>query len=144
MKTQYNEGPGYKRSIATLVLAGLLPLLPVCAAGQEAGEYSLLVQPSICVSYNSDEPCTMAVEVSWKGAPPGDICLRDALLIPLLQCWEDSASGNVALEYASTVDGLYQLVEEASLGVLAEADVKVINRDLRSSRKRRRHVWSIL
>jgi len=143
MNMQYPEGAHYKRSVAALVLAGLL-LLSVRAAAQEGEEYRLSVQPSICVSYNSEEPCTMAVEVRWEGRPPADICLRDALLIPMLQCWEDSARGNVALEYASTVDGLYQLVTEASLGVLAEAEVKVINRDLRSSRKRRRHVWSIL
>ena len=127
-----------------VVLACLLPLLSVRAVAQEGSQYSLSVRPSICVSYNSDEPCTMAVQAEWQSNDPADVCLRDAQVAPPLRCWEDSNSGSAALEYSSTVDGLYQLIEEASLGVLAETEIKVINRDLRSSRKRRRHVWSIL
>lgn len=125
------------------VLACLQPLLPSPAAAQDP-QYSLSVRPSICVSYNSDEPCTMSVEAEWQGNAPADICLREGQIVAPLHCWKDSASGSVELEYSSSVDGLYQLIEEASPGVLAETEIKVINRDLRSSRKRRRHVWSIL
>lgn len=86
----------------------------------------------------------MSMQVSWEGAAAADVCLRDAVLAPMLHCWENSNRGSVAIAYANTIDVRYQLVEETSLGVLAEAEVKVINRDLRDSRKRRRHVWSIL
>lgn len=86
----------------------------------------------------------MSMQVSWEGTAPADICLRDAINTPMLHCWENSNRGSVAIDYANTIDVRYQLVEETSLGVLAEAEIKVINRDLRDSRKRRRHVWSIL
>jgi len=73
-----------------------------------------------------------------------NVCLRDEMLAPVLYCWENASEGTVEVDYANTTDVLYQLIEETTQGVLAEAEVKVINRDLRSSRKRRRHVWSIL
>jgi len=141
---QYPGGAGHTRSVAALALFCLLPLWPGSATAQDDQQYTLSVRPSICVSYNSDEPCTMAVQARWQGSDPADVCLREGQGVPLLQCWEDSDNGSVELEYSSSVDGLYQLIEEASLGVLAETEIKVINRDLRSSRKRRRHVWSIL
>jgi hypothetical protein len=130
-----------------LLLAALpaaLLAFPGKASESDAPEFRLFVRPSICVSYDSEEPCTMSMEVRWEGEAPADVCLRDAEAPPMLHCWQDSARGRVEIDYANTIDVRYQLVEEGSLGVLAEAEVKVINRDLRDSRKRRRHVWSIL
>ncbi len=86
----------------------------------------------------------MAMVVSWEGEGMTNVCLRDEVLTPVLHCWRNASEGTVAVDYANTTDVMYQLIEETTLGVLAEAEVKVINRDLRSSRKRRRHVWSIL
>jgi hypothetical protein len=135
-------------SVPRLALSALTVLLLAAPVGQasedRAPAYKLLVRPSICVSYDSAAPCTMSMQVSWEGDAPADVCLRDAVATPMLHCWQDTRSGSVAVDYANTVDVRYQLVEETSLGVLAEAEVKVINRDLRDSRKRRRHVWSIL
>lgn len=130
--------------LAPLAAAALLLAIPGQASESSAPEYTLLVRPSICVSYDSEAPCTMSMQVSWEGEAPADVCLRDALATPMLHCWQDTDRGSVAIDYANTVDVRYQLVEETSQGVLAEAEVKVINRDLRDSRKRRRHVWSIL
>ncbi len=130
--------------LALATLAALLAIPTGQASEERAPGYTLSVRPSICVSYNSDEPCEMSMQVSWEGAAAADVCLRDAMLTPMLQCWQDTDRGSATIAYANTVDVRYQLVEEVSLGVLAEADVKVINRDLRDSRKRRRHVWSIL
>ena len=134
--------PGH---LAALTLAAFVCAAPAGNASEEdAPDYTLSVRPSICVSYNSEEPCEMSMEVSWEGTVPNDVCIREAMLTPMLRCWENSNGGSVAIDYSNTVDVRYQLVEEDSLGVLAETEVKVINRDLRVSRKRRRHVWSIL
>lgn len=129
---------------ALATLPALLLAFPGKASESDAPEFRLFVRPSICVSYDSEAPCTMSMEVRWEGEAPADVCLRDAVAPPMLHCWQDSESGRVEIDYANTVDVRYQLVEEDSHGVLAEAEVKVINRDLRDSRKRRRHVWSIL
>jgi hypothetical protein len=130
--------------LALAPLAALLAVPTGQASEERAPGFKLSVRPSICVSYNSEEPCEMSMQVSWEGEAAADVCLRDAMLTPMLQCWQDSNRGSATIAYANMVDVRYQLVEETSLGVLAEADVKVINRDLRDSRKRRRHVWSIL
>jgi DUF3019 family protein len=114
------------------------------ASEKTVAPYRLQVRPSICVSYDSTQPCTMTMEVTWKGETAADVCLRGAMLTPMLRCWKNAREGNIALDYSNMSDRVYQLVEEATQGVLAQAQVKVINRDLRSSRKRRRHVWSIL
>lgn len=128
------------------MLAGLMLFgLPKGLASETAPPaFRLMVRPSICVSYDSEQPCRMSMQVSWEGESIADVCLRDAMEEPMLYCWQNSREGTATIDYANTGDVLYQLVEEASLGVLAEAEIKVINRDLRDSRKRRRHVWSIL
>ncbi len=137
--------PPTARLFTAPVFAALLLMVPAGQASEDlAHGYKLYVRPSICVSYDRDVPCTMSMQVSWEGEAPADVCLRDATTTPMLHCWQDSNRGSVAIDYANTVDVRYQLVEETSLGVLAEAEIKVINRDLRDSRKRRRHVWSIL
>ena len=130
--------------LALAALPALLAAFPGKASESDPPGFRLFVRPSICVSYDSEAPCTMSMEVRWEGEAPADVCLRDAIAPPMLHCWQDSSRGRVEIDYANTVDVRYQLVEENSQGVLAEAEVKVINRDLRDSRKRRRHVWSIL
>lgn len=130
--------------LALAAVPTLLLAFPGLASESDAPEFRLYVRPSICVSYDSEAPCTMSMEVRWEGKVEADVCLREAVAPPMLHCWQDSDRGRVEIDYENTVDVRYQLVEEGTLGVLAEAEVKVINRDLRDSRKRRRHVWSIL
>lgn len=131
----------------SFVLAGsLMSGMVLAADSSTAGAYSMQVRPSICVSYNSDEPCTMALRVSWQGPSAAEVCLHELMRDPLLQCWQNSNNGNLDLNFANTGDVQYQLQQGsvATANPVAAADVKVINRDLRNSRKRRRHVWSIL
>ena len=136
------------RCRAALLLAGFfgsILLDPSAALGAtEPDGYVLRVRPSICVSYNSDEPCRMALQLSWQGPARAELCLRELLRDPLLQCWQNSQAGSMDIEFANTVDVSYQLEDGVTNGALADSSVKVINRDLRTSRKRRRHVWSIL
>jgi hypothetical protein len=108
-----------------------------------AAGYALWAQPSICVSYDSSQPCTMALTLRWSAPAAAVVCVREANASVTLHCWEAARSGSVALSYANTQDVTYQLVTHEG-AVLANCRFKVINRDLRSSRSRRRHVWSIL
>ncbi|HWK53579.1 MAG TPA: DUF3019 domain-containing protein [Hyphomicrobiales bacterium] len=112
--------------------------------GAETPGYELDIRPSICVSYDSELPCTMSMEVSWKAPTPSAVCLMEVGEDEPLHCWDAATRGSVELAYASHEDLGYELVMAADGTALASADIKVINRDLRSSRSRRRHVWSIL
>lgn len=111
---------------------------------EEVNSFRLYARPSICVSYDSDALCSMALEVSWESDVHADVCLREQEQDPMLRCWENARQGTMELVYADTQDVRYALVDAVSESLLAETEVVVINRDLRDSRKRRRHVWSIL
>jgi len=111
-------------------------------ASDVAGD-EVRTQHSICVSYDSSQPCTIAMMVSWIAPEERAVCLREADEGEPLHCWDTARSGSIELSYSNTQDVTYQLVAlDGSL--LATTEIKVINRDLRSSRSRRRHVWSIL
>lgn len=125
------------------LLAAACPLLAPAVAAQDE-TFELKVRPSICVSYDSASPCVMSMEVSWAGSRMADVCLREEANEVPLRCWDDAFEGWHEVQYADTTDVHYSLVDANSESVLAETEVVVINRDLRDSRKRRRHVWSIL
>jgi hypothetical protein len=85
----------------------------------------------------------MAMTVSWTAPQDSAVCLREADESEALHCWDAARSGSVELSYSNTEDVTYQLVALDGT-LLATCEIKVINRDMRSSRSRRRHVWSIL
>jgi len=124
----------------------ILGMVLICinASAAEDNHVVLHIRPSICVSYDSEAPCIMTMLISWEAGKALDGCLFETRSDVALQCWTLARSGAKELEYANTVDVVYQLRDQHDNKVLAEGDIAVINRDLRSSRKRRRHVWSIL
>lgn len=131
-------------SIGLVASIGLSGATATAAHAQAAAEFSLQVRPSICVSYDNEAPCRMSMQVSWQATVMTDVCLLQAGREDVLACWDNAREGSTEVQYADTNDVQYRLVDAKSRDLLAEADVVVINRDLRSSRKRRRHVWSIL
>lgn len=130
-------------SLSALVFALLAFTADVCAA-QPAFDYELNIRPSICVSYDSTAPCAMLLKIDWTGDSRQAVCLKQADEDATLTCWNNVLAGNTEVPYEDTEDLEYQLVSMQNNAVLAEAEVRVISRDLRDSRRRRRHVWSIL
>ena len=53
-------------------------------------------------------------------------------------------AGDIDIPWENTGNVVYRLVSMQNNRILADAEVQVISRDLRDSRRRRRHVWSIL
>jgi hypothetical protein len=111
--------------------------------------YTLEANPSVCISYDREQPCIMPLRLRWQGPASNELCLQELLHEPLkkapfLQCWQQQQRGEMDLQFSNTTDVDYQLQEQTADTTVAATSVKVINRDLRNSRKRRRHVWSIL
>jgi hypothetical protein len=131
------------KSFSFIVFAVLACTALACEA-QSAFQYELRIRPSICVSYDSTEPCTMMLKIDWTGDSRQPVCLKLSNDDIFLECWSNVLTGNTELPYENTEDLVYQLVSMQDNAVLAEANVRVISRDLRDSRRRRRHVWSIL
>lgn len=128
---------------SAVLFTGSLLAAAACAA-QAAFRYDLHIRPSICVSYDSDQPCAMLLKIDWRGDTRQPVCLRESSDDAFITCWNNVLAGNAEVPYENTEDLVYQLVSMQNNAVLAEADVRVISRDLRDSRRRRRHVWSIL
>lgn len=132
--------------LTALVLSTFwLSAVPRTAAGAAADDnYELLIRPSICVSYDSEDPCVMMLNISWAGGSGEPVCLKTAADDEYITCWSNQATGDTEQPYENSANVVYQLVSMHNNRVLAEAEVQVISRDLRDSRRRRRHVWSIL
>lgn len=118
----------------------LLAPIPGQAAAHES--VAMEVTPKICVT-RGEQACSMDLEITWAADSPQDLCLRLVNTGAQLECWQQAREGRFLLRYDSLEDVALQLVNGA-LAVLGETEVKVVSRDLRDSRRRRRHVWSIL
>jgi hypothetical protein len=131
--------------LLTVAFACLIstPLLAAEADAQDAN-YQLESRPSVCISYDREQPCAMALHLEWQGPLTNEACLTAQAQEGPLQCWNQQQRGEADIAFASAADINYFLQDVAQQATLASTTVKVINRDLRNSRKRRRHVWSLL
>lgn len=121
----------------------LFALIPACLFAEEQ-VYTMEVQPSICVTHSSDQPCQMQLTVVWQAERPTDVCLHLAGNAVALHCWDSASEGSVVLAFRSAENITLQLWPESGGHVLEETLINVVSRDVRDSRRRRRHVWSIL
>jgi len=130
----------------------MLTLLPALAFADRIGDetgfesvpvYSLQAMPTICVTRDSEEVCTMQLEIRWRGPTTNTVCLHGADSNVPLRCWQDKDEGQVNLAFRSANDVTLQLLSADGL-VLRQVSISVVSRDVRDTRRRRRHVWSIL
>lgn len=133
-------GPGRTLWLCLSLAVWLAP-----AFGADADDnYELTIRPSICVSFDSEAPCVMMLNISWAGGTGEPVCLNTAADATYITCWNNAATGEIELPWENSGNVVYQLVSMQNNRILADAEVQVISRDLRDSRRRRRHVWSIL
>lgn len=86
----------------------------------------------------------MQLEVTWSAPEATDVCLKLAHATDLLRCWQSQRTGAYAVQVENSSNTVVQLLDANSSVVLSEAEVTLVSRDLRDSRRRRRHVWSII
>lgn len=130
-----------------LPIACLLALFPwqFAEAATGAGEnLTLEVRPRVCVRLASEETCAMHLQIRWQAEHERDVCLRFAGDENSLQCWQAQRQGVWEMSFERDNNTTVQLVDPVSEAVLLESLIPVISRDLRDTRRRRRHVWSIL
>jgi len=127
-----------------LLLAMVLPSGQSQVASAADSGYALQVRPRVCVTLASDSLCAMELEVSWSAPVLADVCLKIREEDAPLQCWQQRRSGGFAVALARDSNAMLQLLDAALETVLNEVEIAVVSRDLRDSRRRRRHAWSIL
>ena len=144
--TRFSSGFTTASRLASLALLTLC--LPTDGRRTDAAEpgagFDLQVKPQVCVTLDADSPCTMQLQVSWSADTASDVCLRLAQTSAMLECWQQASSGSFDMDFARQTDAVFQLLDADSEAVLQEAGVSVVSRDLRDTRRRRRHVWSLL
>ena len=128
---------------APIIFFALFLALHKVTLGAEAQSYSLTASPLVCVTLGGDTPCEMSLDLAWTAAAADDLCLVLLNTGTVLECWKQARQGRHTLEYTSLQNVALQLIDEEAQ-VLDEVEIKVVSRDLRESRRRRRHVWSIL
>lgn len=145
------------RSVAVLCTAGLrvVAILLLCSGYAPSPErtslaaaapvtFELQVRPRVCITLESDSSCPMLLAVTWSGPVAADVCLKLEDSDSMLQCWQQQRAGEFELELVRSSNAVVQLLDSASNTILDEAEVTIVSRDLRESRRRRRHVWSII
>ncbi|TFH74607.1 DUF3019 domain-containing protein [Gammaproteobacteria bacterium LSUCC0112] len=129
------------RLIGVLLLwMGAPALFQATTPGQEV---TLHAQPRICVVPADKQRCSLQLKVAWTSATPRHVCLQLHGQSATLQCWQAQQSGDFSMMLAQTENILIQLLDAQTLEVLSDIDIPVIKRDLRDTRRRRRHAWSV-
>jgi hypothetical protein len=119
---------------------GAPALLQATTLGQEV---TLHAQPRICVVPAGEQSCSLQLQVTWTSVTPRNVCLQLHGQSTTLQCWQAQQSGDFSMMLAQTENILIQLLDAQNFEVLSEVGIPVIKRDLRDTRRRRRHAWSV-
>jgi hypothetical protein len=119
-----------------------LSFVAMPAAIAEAG-VTLEARPQLCVIAPGEELCIAQMHLQWTAAIERDVCIGFAHQSEFLQCWEGEQRGEHRVDLAHNDNITVRLHDAQSGQVLAELDIPVIKRDLRDTRRRRRHAWSI-
>jgi|GEM_PF-797025 len=131
-------------SAKTLSVLWTWLLLPVSipAVAAEAG-VTLEAHPQLCVIAPGEELCVVQMHLQWTTARERDVCIGFAHQPDFLQCWVGQQRGDHRVDLAYDENITVRLHDAQSGQILAELDIPVIKRDLRDTRRRRRHAWSI-
>ncbi|MGB4247585.1 MAG: DUF3019 domain-containing protein [Pseudohongiellaceae bacterium] len=125
-----------------LLMAGVPTDLSQVSAADSL--YELQVRPRVCVTLASDSLCAMELEVSWSAPMAADVCLKLREDDTALQCWQQQRTGELTVALERDSNTMLQLLDASLETVLNEVEITVVSRDLKDSRRRRRHAWSIL
>ena len=108
-------------AVGGLVFAGV----SVAALAGDDNGYSLVTQPSKCISLNRGLVCYQKVHMQWIAPEPGDYCVVQAQSGVARKCWSRQQSGSLAFEFAETDSRVYALRRRNSDENLATVQIEV-------------------
>ena len=94
-------------------------------------------QPSTCVALRQGRNCSRLVTLQWQTVAPGNFCIYQKVTKKIIQCWKNSRTSQIQLDFESPERIEYQLVETKKNVVVAETYVDVSWVHKASPRKRR-------
>lgn len=94
-------------------------------------------KPASCVALHQGRKCYAVVALSWQTLKTGDYCIVEKENGQLLQCWKNSRSGSMSIEFESSTQVEYQLTAADQKQTIAQTSVNVSWVHKSSPRKRR-------
>lgn len=85
----------------------------------------------------------MQMLVSWTAVSDISVCLKFPEQAEALHCWQAQQQGEFSASVSREENVSVQLLDSQTNQILSEVEIPVIKRDLRDTRRRRRHAWSI-
>jgi len=115
-----------EKTLVKYVVGGLI-LFGVSLAAQAGGVngYSLVTQPSKCISLNRGLVCYQKVRMHWLAPEAGDYCVVQTRSGLAQQCWSGQQSGSLAFEFAETESREYALRRRNTDENLATVQIEV-------------------
>jgi hypothetical protein len=139
-----SDAVGFPVAFSILWVIALLVYSPSQALAVSEDAVTLRVLPKLCVKPMGDRMCAMQMTMTWIAVLEMDVCLKFKEDAELLHCWQAQRQGEISIAVEREGNITVQLLNHQSREVLIELQINVIERDLRETRRRRRHVWSIL
>ena len=108
-------------------------------------ELELRVKPSLCLTYSSEEDCSLTVEVIWNNSKASNLCLFNVQEETPIECWENTQNATLTEERIMNEDLVYWLSPpgENTPLVTAKVEMASIVEDERRHRSRR-HIWNLI
>jgi len=108
-------------AVGGLVLSGVS--LTVLAG--DLNGYSLVTQPSKCISLNRGLVCYQKVQMYWITPEADDYCIVQVQSGATQKCWSRQQSGSLAFEFAETDSQQYALRKRNADKNLATVQIEV-------------------
>ena len=103
---------------------------------------TLVASPGLCELQQGQTVCTMNTTLIWEAPRAGHFCLHDSEQKTPLQCWENSWSGTVQLNFEAANNRTFILTRGPKGSVAAKATISVTSTLVQRLRaKRRRSFW---
>ncbi len=115
------------RLLIQIKTSGLLLLLLAMNSVANATEIqaSMNVSPEQCVAMRQGQSCYVSVQLSWQVDTPGNYCLYTEGESRALNCWENTAKGEIKKSFDSKVNLEFSLRRQNESSSLASAVVKM-------------------
>jgi len=94
-------------------------------------------KPANCVALHQGRKCYAIATLIWQTPIAGDFCISEKVTNKVLQCWKNTKSSILKVEFESSSKVEYQLVKIEKNQVIAEAEISVSWVHKASPRKRR-------
>ena len=106
--------------------------------------WTLSIKPRICIMPQNQQLCEMESDIFWSGQTKADICLLSSMQSDNVQCWSNALQGHLIEKIVINKQISYWLSPTGSNKVLVKSQILIVTIPDKNTKRRRRHIWSLL